>query len=164
MRRSAIWCGRVWLRCAALRQARQQLSGFLLRHGHHYNRPAWTQMHRRWLAGLTLRAGGPPHRPGGLHRGGRGGDGPARSAGGTDRGDAAGLVAGAGGAGAAGAARHGAGGGGDAGRRTRRHHPLRQSAAADGLSRAGPVRAFQRRHAASGRRSPRPGTERPGAC
>jgi transposase len=36
----------------ALRQARQQLSGFLLRHGHHYNRPAWTQMHRRWLAGL----------------------------------------------------------------------------------------------------------------
>jgi transposase len=25
-----------------LRQARQQLSGFLLRHGHHYNRPTWT--------------------------------------------------------------------------------------------------------------------------
>jgi transposase len=38
----------------ALRQARQQLSGFLLRHGHHYNRSAWTQMHRRWLAGLTF--------------------------------------------------------------------------------------------------------------
>jgi transposase len=38
----------------ALRQARQQLSGFLLRHGHHYNRPAWTQMHRRWLAGLRF--------------------------------------------------------------------------------------------------------------
>src|SRR3954463_3708506 len=38
----------------ALRQARQQLSGFLLRHGHHYNRPAWTQMHRRWLAGLAF--------------------------------------------------------------------------------------------------------------
>jgi transposase len=30
-----------------LRQARQQLSGFLLRHGHHYSRPAWTLMHRR---------------------------------------------------------------------------------------------------------------------
>jgi hypothetical protein len=30
-----------------LGQARQQLSGFLLRHGHHYNRPAWTLMHRR---------------------------------------------------------------------------------------------------------------------
>ena len=38
----------------ALRQARQQLSGFLLRHGHHYSRPAWTLMHRRWLAGLTF--------------------------------------------------------------------------------------------------------------
>jgi transposase len=37
-----------------LRQARQQLSGFLLRHGHHYSRPAWTQMHRRWLAGLRF--------------------------------------------------------------------------------------------------------------
>ena len=36
-----------------LRQARQQLSGFLLRHGHHYNRTAWTLMHRRWLAGLS---------------------------------------------------------------------------------------------------------------
>jgi transposase len=37
-----------------LRQARQQLSGFLLRHGHHYNRPAWTLLHRRWLAGLKF--------------------------------------------------------------------------------------------------------------
>jgi transposase len=37
-----------------LRQARQQLSGFLLRHGHHYNRSAWTLMHRRWLAGLRF--------------------------------------------------------------------------------------------------------------
>src|ERR687886_2487515 len=35
-----------------LRQARQQLSGFLLRHGRHYHRPAWTLMHRRWLSGL----------------------------------------------------------------------------------------------------------------
>ena len=38
----------------SLRQARQQLSGFLLRHGHHYYRPAWTLMHRRWLAGLRF--------------------------------------------------------------------------------------------------------------
>lgn len=38
----------------SLRQARQQLSGFLLRQGHHYNRPAWTLMHRRWLAGLRF--------------------------------------------------------------------------------------------------------------
>ena len=37
-----------------LRQARQQLSGFLLRHGFHYHRPAWTLMHRRWLAGLRF--------------------------------------------------------------------------------------------------------------
>ena len=37
----------------SLRQARQQLSGFLLRHGRHYNRPAWTLMHRRWMAALS---------------------------------------------------------------------------------------------------------------
>jgi transposase len=37
-----------------LRQARQQLSGFLLRHGHHYHRPAWTQLHRRCLASLKF--------------------------------------------------------------------------------------------------------------
>jgi transposase len=35
----------------ALRRARQQLSGFLLRQGCHYGRPAWTKRHRRWLAG-----------------------------------------------------------------------------------------------------------------
>jgi transposase len=38
----------------ALRRARQQLSGFLLRHGCHYWRPAWTRLHRRWLAGLKF--------------------------------------------------------------------------------------------------------------
>jgi transposase len=38
----------------ALRRARQQLSGFLLRQGCHYRRPAWTQLHRRWLAGLRF--------------------------------------------------------------------------------------------------------------
>ncbi len=36
----------------ALRHARQQLSGFLLRQGRHYSRTAWGPMHRRWLAGL----------------------------------------------------------------------------------------------------------------
>src|SRR5207249_6157934 len=36
----------------ALRRARQQLSGFVLRQGCHYGRPAWTKLHRRWLAGL----------------------------------------------------------------------------------------------------------------
>jgi transposase len=38
----------------SVRQARQQLSGFLLRHGHHYSRTAWTLVHRRWLAGLRF--------------------------------------------------------------------------------------------------------------
>jgi transposase len=38
----------------SLRQARQQLSEFLLRHGHHYDRPAWTLLHRRWLADLRF--------------------------------------------------------------------------------------------------------------
>jgi transposase len=38
----------------SLRQSRQQLSGFLLRHGHHYHRPAWTLLHRRWLASLKF--------------------------------------------------------------------------------------------------------------
>ena len=38
----------------ALRRARQQLSGFLLRQGCHYRRPAWTKLHRRWLAGLEF--------------------------------------------------------------------------------------------------------------
>ena len=38
----------------SLRRARQQLSGFLLRHGLHYGRVAWTGMHRRWLAGLRF--------------------------------------------------------------------------------------------------------------
>jgi transposase len=37
-----------------LRQARQQLSGFLLRNGRHYHRPAWTQLLRRWLASLRF--------------------------------------------------------------------------------------------------------------
>jgi transposase len=37
-----------------LRQARQQLSGFLLRQAQHYHRPAWTVSHRRWLAGLKF--------------------------------------------------------------------------------------------------------------
>jgi transposase len=38
----------------ALRRARQQLSGFLLRQGCPYGRPAWTKLHRRWLAGLRF--------------------------------------------------------------------------------------------------------------
>jgi len=38
----------------ALRRARQQLSGFLLRQGCHYGRPGWTKLHRRWLSNLKF--------------------------------------------------------------------------------------------------------------
>jgi transposase len=39
----------------ALRRARQQLSGFLLRHGRVYSgRKTWSLAHRRWLASLTF--------------------------------------------------------------------------------------------------------------
>lgn len=38
----------------SMRQVRQQLSSFLLRHGHHYQRSAWTKAHRRWLSGLKF--------------------------------------------------------------------------------------------------------------
>lgn len=37
-----------------VRKARQRLSGFLLRHGRTYGRKAWTQAHRRWLAGQAF--------------------------------------------------------------------------------------------------------------
>src|SRR2546428_9749917 len=38
----------------ALRRASQQVSGFVLRQGCHYGRPAWTKLHRRWLTGLRF--------------------------------------------------------------------------------------------------------------
>ena len=101
----------------ALRQARQQLSGFLLRHGHHYNRPAWTLMHRRWLAGLQFEHAA--HRARRLHCSCRSGRGTARPSGGPHRSSTAGLVTRHGGPRVAGAARHGAGGRSNAGRRTR---------------------------------------------
>ena len=129
-----------------LRQARQQLSGFLLRHGHHYHRPAWTLMHRRWMAGLKFEHAR-SHRVGGQHRGRGSGRGSTRSSGSPYRGDAAGLVAGASGARIASAARNRAGRGGDVDRRTRRHHPLRQSPATDGVPRSGSLGALQWRQA-----------------
>jgi transposase len=102
-----------------VRHARQQLSSFLLRHGHHYNRPALTLMHRRWLAGLRFEHAVHHIVLEDLHCSGRGGDGTARPSGSPHRRGAAGLVARHGGARAAGAARHGAGGSGNAGCRTR---------------------------------------------
>ena len=39
----------------AVRKARQQLQGFLLRHGRVYpGRKTWSPAHRRWLAGLRF--------------------------------------------------------------------------------------------------------------
>jgi transposase len=38
----------------SLRQARQQLSGFLLRNGRHYHRTPWSLAHRRWMADLKF--------------------------------------------------------------------------------------------------------------
>src|ERR1700730_11029306 len=85
----------------ALRRARQQLSGFLLRQGCHYRRPAWTKLHRPhgsspWaegsrLAGLKFAQV--------VHHivledyiaAVEAAETPARSADGADRGDAAGL-------------------------------------------------------------------------
>jgi transposase len=37
-----------------VRQARQQLSSFLLRNGYHYHRVPWTFAHRRWLADIKF--------------------------------------------------------------------------------------------------------------
>jgi transposase len=37
-----------------VREARQQLSGFLLRNGYHYHRDPWTLLHRRWMADLKF--------------------------------------------------------------------------------------------------------------
>src|ERR1700730_13682849 len=85
----------------ALRRARQQLSGFLLRQGCHYRRPAWTKLHRPhgsspWaegsrLAGLKFAQV--------VHHivledyiaAVEAAESPARPADGADRGDAAGL-------------------------------------------------------------------------
>src|SRR5215218_1777509 len=97
-----------------LRQARQQLSGFLLRHGS--RQPACLDADAPALVGrVAVRACGPSHRARGLYRGRRSGDGTPRPAGSTHCRGPAGLVACGGGARAASASRHGAGGGRDTG-------------------------------------------------
>ena len=40
--------------CTHCAGAREQPSGFLLRHSCHYGRPAWIKLHRSWLAGLRF--------------------------------------------------------------------------------------------------------------
>ena len=52
MRRSAISSAPARRRCAPF--VKPALSGFLLRHGQHYQRPAWTLLHRRWLTSLKF--------------------------------------------------------------------------------------------------------------
>jgi len=130
-----------------LRQARQQLSGFLLRHGRHYNRPAWTLMHRRWLAGLSFE-----HAAHYIVLE----DCIAAVEAATARRDhleahieaalpdwsLTPVVK---------ALQALRGGRGDAGGGTRRHHPFRQSAAVHGLSGSRSFRAFQRKHTTPGR-------------
>jgi hypothetical protein len=54
MKRSVISSERVRRRCVPCAKRVSKLSGFLLRHGRHYHRPAWTQLHRRWLASLKF--------------------------------------------------------------------------------------------------------------
>jgi len=128
----------------ALRRARQQLSGFLLRQGCHYRRPAWTKLHRRWLAGLKFEQA--------VHHivledyiaTVEAAEARRDRADRADRGDAAGLDACPGGGSAADDARHGFGQCGDADCRTGRPLALCQSSAADGLSGIGALRAFER--------------------
>jgi transposase len=135
----------------SLRQARQQLTSFLLRHGHHYHRPAWTLMHRRWMAGLRFENAArhtvledciaaveaatarrdrlEAHIEAALPDWSLA---PVVQALQALRGTA--LVAAA-----------------TLVRRTRRHHPLRQSLSAHGVSRPGSVRALEWRRTPSGR-------------
>jgi len=158
-KRCVTWCAPVSNAVHALRRARQQLSGFLL---------------RQWLplpaAGLDQAASplarGSQVRAGGAHivledyvQAVEACGGAARSADGADRGDAAGLVAGAGRGGAANDARHGLGQCGDADCRTGRPLALCQSAPADvPISGWCPpsIRAVRASDAAA---SPRPATQ-----
>ena len=135
----------------SLRHARQQLSGFLLRHGHHYHRPAWTQMHRRWLSGLRF-AEDAHHIV--LE------DCIATIDAAKERRDRltaqikrpiARLDLGTGRRGYAGAPGRGACRSGHHRRRTGRHQQVFESRAVDVLSRVGAVRGFQREAAPPGR-------------
>src|SRR3974390_1799835 len=94
--------------------------------------------------GAQVRSGSASYRARGLRRSSRSRRGPARSADGTDRSDAAGLDTGAGRGGAADDARDGAGQCGNTDRRTGRSLAVCQSAPADGLSRIGALGIFER--------------------
>ena len=53
-RRCAIWCGRGSTRCTACAGRASSSPDFCCVSGCHYGRPAWTKLHRRWLAGLNF--------------------------------------------------------------------------------------------------------------
>src|SRR6266702_2794052 len=53
-RRCAIWCGRGSMRCTACARRASSSPDFCCAQGCHYGRPAWTKLHRRWLAGLKF--------------------------------------------------------------------------------------------------------------
>jgi Transposase len=148
----------------ALRRARQQPSGFLLRHGFHYSRPAWTKLHRRWLAGLKFTQTAHHLVLEDYITTVRNRRRATRSADGADRSDAAGLDAGPGGGAAADDARYRAGQCRDLDCRTGRPLALCPSPPADGLSRAGALRAFERRQRQGAAASPKPATAQRAGC
>src|ERR1700730_16321919 len=53
-RRCAIWCGRGSMRYTACAGRGRRSPDFCCGQGCHYGRPAWTKLHRRWLAGLKF--------------------------------------------------------------------------------------------------------------
>ena len=157
----------------ALRRARQQLSGFLLRQGCHYGRPAWTKLHRPTGQARGLKAHGCGLKfEQAVHHlvledyihGGRSRRGPARSTDGADRGDAAGLDAGPGRGSVANDARHGLGQCGNADCRTGRPLALCQSAPVDGLFSGWCHPSIQVVAASNAAASPRPAIVPPAGC
>ena len=91
-----------------LREKRQHLQSFLLRHGRIYpGRRPWTQVHARWLSNLRLRASGPVSGPARIPAGHRGCRGPPGAPDPASRRGRLVLVDGAGGRGLSGHARCG---------------------------------------------------------
>src|SRR3954454_23421510 len=107
-----------------LRQARQQLSGFLLRPRPALPPPGMDVAASALVGQPEVRPGRASYCAGGLHRSHRGGDGTARPAGGPHRSGVAGMVSRACCRSAASFARRGSGGCGHVDGRTRRYHAV----------------------------------------
>ena len=144
----------------AVRRARQQLQGFLLRHEPGVHGPQDLVAGAPALAGRApLRPSRPADRAAGADRRDRGGRAPPRPSGPADQGAGAGLVDGTGGHRPAGDARHRLPLGGGAGGRGRGLPPLRQPPPAHGLAGSGAIRALERRQGRARRHHQ--GRERP---